>query len=513
LEGGCALGSLISFFGMSKRKTKKSFDLQPDQRGRRRSHSFKEKTQDGLLKKPNAALPSFVQPPTKVTELSESKMHETPTPRTGSNRSHSSMRTPSAMSSCASGRTQRANMRHVEIQDVDDNLLAETFYHGVMEKNEVNLLLKKDGDFLVCIPCTSDDIKQAVVSLAVRFEGKTRFFIIGKTLRARFHITRNCFDSIPLLVRHYMSTREALSLQLPIVIKRDVPMPDFIITHSRIIRGDLIGRGAFGKVFKATLVTGLTLRTVAVKKLKNRNVQDAKRRSLFLQEARTMKEYSHPNIVNFIGFAGRQEPLMIVLEFCANGCLLNYLRAKGPALKTDVRMRFVTDAAAGMSYLESLKCIHRDIAARNCLLDEHMNLKISDFGMSIKENQESGHLIRHPEEENNRLPVKWLAPEIIRFKEFSIKSDVWAYGIFLYEVFTNGSEPYSGITTADVRNLVGVKRYRMEIPTDWPPSIYAIIQGCFEDEPTKRPTFKEIHECLKKANVDSPNADQPSPTQ
>lgn len=93
-------------------------------------------------------------------------------------------------------------------------------------------------------------------------------------------------------------------------------------------------------------------------------------------------------------------------------------------------MRFCTEAAAGLRYLESLKCIHRDVAARNCLLDEQMNLKISDFGMSVKENQESGHSIRNPDEEHNRLPVKWLAPEIIRFKEFSIKSDVWAYGNF-----------------------------------------------------------------------------------
>jgi len=509
--------TLLSAFGMPQHRNK-SFDLVSDDRrgGHRISHSFKEEANDGILKAQDPMMPSIVQPQTRINE--ETITHASSPHRVysaSSQRSHHSMRTPSSMtsfSSYASGRSQRVNMRHVGIQNVDDKLLAENYYHGIIQKEEVNRLLVNDGDFLVCIPDDKTS-KQAVVSLSVRFSGKPRFFIIGKTLRGRFHITKSCFDSIPLLVHHYVTTREALSQLHPIVLKQAVSMPDFIITHSRIIKGELLGRGAFGKVFKATLVTGLTLRTVAVKKLKNRNLQDAKRRSLFLQEARTMKEYAHPNIVNFIGFAGRQEPLMIVLEFCAIGSLLSYLRANGLALKMDSRMRFATDAAAGMRYLESLKCIHRDIAARNCLLDEHMTCKISDFGMSIKENQESGHSIRNPEEENNRLPVKWLAPEIIRFKEFSIKSDVWAYGIFLYEIFTNGSEPYPGITTTDVRNLVGIKRYRMEIPTDWPTSIYAIIQSCWEEEPVKRPSFKEIHKCLRKANVDSPNTDQPSPIQ
>ncbi|KAI6206089.1 hypothetical protein M3Y94_00866700 [Aphelenchoides besseyi] len=332
---------------------------------------------------------------------------------------------------------------------------------------------------------------QATVAIGVRYGGRVRFFVIGKTKRARFHITEKSFDSIPLLIQHYSSTREPLTHDLPIVIKNAIPLPSYIITHDRIRLGTLIGKGAFGYVFKATLVCGQKTETVAVKSLKGKSTNDSRQRALFLQEARTMREYHHVNIVNFIGIASQQEPLMLILEFCVGGSLLNYLRNNGPELSIATRFRFATEAAAGLRYLERCRCIHRDIAARNCLLSDQLVCKISDFGLSIKDAGLS------QDDPNSRMPVKWCSPEVLRYRQFSSKSDVWAYGVLLFEIFTDGSEPYGKMTTTEVRALLtGVTLYRMELPNEIPLNVKKLMCECFEEDPQHRPTMKQIHRQL-----------------
>ncbi|TKR68045.1 hypothetical protein L596_024091 [Steinernema carpocapsae] len=381
-------------------------------------------------------------------------------------------------------------MHHVGIQGIDKALLLESYYHGVVEKQDVEAALLKEGDFLVCMP--QDESSRHVVSIAVLFNGKPRYFVIGKTKKNRFHVSAKSFDTIPLMIYHYSSSREALHPDFPIVLKRAIAHPEWLISHDRIRLNIQVGKGAFGKVYKATMVMGKAYEVVAVKTFRGQTA-DAKKRALFLQEARTMREYKHDHILRLIGIACQQEPLMIVLEYAGGGSLLKHLRVQGINLGIVERYRFCTEAASGLRYLEKLKCIHRDVAARNCLLTEAFVVKIADFGLSMKETE----LTIDPEKENLMMPIRWLAPEILKHRHFSTKSDVWAFGVLLFEIFTDGTVPYKDMTLKEVRaRLTDSSKFRLEIPIEFPPGIRKIIDECWDEDAAKRPSFKALHKTL-----------------
>uniref|UniRef100_A0A0M3IRL1 Non-specific protein-tyrosine kinase n=1 Tax=Ascaris lumbricoides TaxID=6252 RepID=A0A0M3IRL1_ASCLU len=155
---------------------------------------------------------------------------------------------------------------------------------------------------------------------AVRFEGHPKYIAIGHK-GAEFQVTGKCFEKIPDMVKYYMTTREPIHSTLKIIVKRAVPHKEWLISHDRVRLEDEIGKGAFGKVFKGTLQVGHDFQTVAVKTYAGQT-KDRKKRAAFLQEARTMREYKHENVLQVIGIACQKEPLMIVLEFCGGGSLL-----------------------------------------------------------------------------------------------------------------------------------------------------------------------------------------------
>uniref|UniRef100_A0A915BRK6 Tyrosine-protein kinase n=1 Tax=Parascaris univalens TaxID=6257 RepID=A0A915BRK6_PARUN len=376
----------------------------------------------------------------------------------------------------------------IEVVDAaDKHLLSENYYHGIIEKEEIEKLLSRNGDFLMCI--LEGDVTSRII-WAVRFEGHLKYIAIGHK-GAKFQISEKSFEKIPDMVKYYMTTREPIHSTLKIIVKRAVPHKEWLISHDRVRLEEQVGKGAFGKVFKGTLQVGHDFQTVAVKTYVGQT-KDSKRRAAFLQEARTMREYKHENVLQVIGIACQKEPLMIVLEFCGGGSLLQHLRKQGAHLGIPIRYRFSKEASAGLRYLEEMKCIHRDVAARNCLLTEaNLTVKISDFGLSIKWQQMADT------EDELVLPTKWLAPEVIRKRQFTNKTDVWSFGVLLYEIFTDGSEPYPGISNMEVREkLTNGSNYRMQIPLEVPPGIMHLINSCWMEEPSKRPTFKEINKTL-----------------
>ncbi|CAG9534500.1 unnamed protein product [Cercopithifilaria johnstoni] len=372
--------------------------------------------------------------------------------------------------------------------EADDNLLSETYYHGIINYMDVEKLLMRDGDFLFGIP--EEDEEQSIVWV-VRYNRDLWAFNIGLTENGQCFVNQKCFKKITEMVSDYIHTRKPIHEKLPIIVKRPVPHPAWIVSHDRVHLKDELGQGAFGRVFKAVLQDGHTFMTVAVKTYVGQ-ASDKTKRTSFLQEAKVMREYKHENLVQFIGVACQKEPLMIIVEFCGGGSLLKFLRKKGTHLGIATRYRFGKEASAGLKYLEEKRCIHRDIAARNCLLTEHqMTLKICDFGLSIKEQQASNSELQ--------LPTKWLSPEAIKSMQFTTKSDVWAFGVLLFEIFTDGSEPYHGMSNAEVREkLTNGSMYRMEIPLEIPPGIAELIKKCWMEEPKQRPTFKEINRTLTK---------------
>uniref|UniRef100_A0A1I8EAT2 Non-specific protein-tyrosine kinase n=1 Tax=Wuchereria bancrofti TaxID=6293 RepID=A0A1I8EAT2_WUCBA len=375
----------------------------------------------------------------------------------------------------------------------NDNLLSETYYHGIVNCVDVGKLLIRDGDFLFGIP--EEDEEESIVWV-VRYNRDLWAFNIGLTEKGLYFVNQKCFKKISEMVSDYIRTRKPIHETLPIVVKRPVPHPAWVVSHDRVRLKDELGEGAFGRVYKGILQVGHTYMTVAAKTCVGQ-ASDKTKRASFLQEAKVMRDYKHENLVQFIGIACQKEPLMIIVEFCGGGSLLKYLRKKGAHLGIATRYRFGKEASAGLKYLEEKRCIHRDVAARNCLLTEHeLTLKICDFGLSIREQQISNSEIQ--------LPTKWLSPEAIKSMQFTTKSDVWAFGVLLYEIFTDGSEPYHGhplvsMSNAQVREkLTDGSKYRMEIPLDVPPGIMELIKKCWMEETKQRPTFKEINRTLTK---------------
>uniref|UniRef100_H9H312 Tyrosine-protein kinase n=1 Tax=Macaca mulatta TaxID=9544 RepID=H9H312_MACMU len=326
------------------------------------------------------------------------------------------------------------------VPEVQKPLHEQLWYHGAIPRAEVAELLVHSGDFLV----RESQGKQEYV-LSVLWDGLPRHFII-QSLDNLYRLEGEGFPSIPLLIDHLLSTQQPLTKKSGVVLHRAVPKDKWVLNHEDLVLGEQIGRGNFGEVFSGRLRADNTL--VAVKSCRETLPPDIKAK--FLQEARILKQYSHPNIVRLIGVCTQKQPIYIVMELVQGGDFLTFLRTEGARLRVKTLLQMVGDAAAGMEYLESKCCIHRDLAARNCLVTEKNVLKISDFGMSREEADgvyaASGGL--------RQVPVKWTAPEALNYGRYSSESDVWSFGILLWETFSLGASPYPNLSNQQTREFV-----------------------------------------------------------
>ncbi|XP_065406354.1 tyrosine-protein kinase Fer isoform X2 [Chrysemys picta bellii] len=294
------------------------------------------------------------------------------------------------------------------------------------------------------------------------------------------------FPTIPQLIDHHYTTKQVITKKSGVVLLNPVVKDKkWVLNHEDVTLGELLGKGNFGEVYKGTLKDKTP---VAVKTCKEDLPQELKIK--FLSEARILKQYDHPNIVKLIGVCTQRQPIYIVMELIPGGDFLSFLRKKKDELKTKQLVKFSLDAAAGMAYLESKNCIHRDLAARNCLVGENNVLKISDFGMSRQEDDgvySSSGL--------KQIPIKWTAPEALNYGRYTSESDVWSFGILLWETFSLGVCPYPGMTNQQAREQVE-KGYRMSAPQKCPEEIYKIMQRCWDYKPENRPKFSEIQKEL-----------------
>lgn len=367
---------------------------------------------------------------------------------------------------------------------------AEPWYFGKIKRIEAEkkLLLQQNehGAFLI----RDSESRRNDYSLSVRDGDTVKHYRIRQLDEGGFFIARRTtFRSLQELVEHYSREADGLCVNLrkPCV---QIDKPNTAdLSHATTDQWEIerrslkfirrLGQGQFGEVWEG-LWNGTT--PVAIKTLKP-GTMDPKD---FLAEAQIMKKLRHPKLIQLYAVCTLEEPIYIITELMKNGSLLQYLQDKGKTLKLPQLIDMSSQIASGMAFLESQNYIHRDLAARNVLVGDNHLVKIADFGLAriIKEDEYEARV-------GARFPIKWTAPEAANYSKFSIKSDVWSFGILLTELVTYGRIPYPGMTNAEVLHQVE-HGYRMQAPQDCPPQLYDIMLECWHKDPMKRPTFETL---------------------
>ncbi|XP_077000827.1 fibroblast growth factor receptor 1 isoform X7 [Tamandua tetradactyla] len=286
--------------------------------------------------------------------------------------------------------------------------------------------------------------------------------------------------------------------------------PRWELPRERLVLGKPLGEGCFGQVVLAEAI-GLDkdkpnrVTKVAVKMLKS----DATEKDLsdLISEMEMMKMIGkHKNIINLLGACTQDGPLYVIVEYASKGNLREYLQARRPPgleycynpshnpeeqLSSKDLVSCAYQVARGMEYLASKKCIHRDLAARNVLVTEDNVMKIADFGLA----RDIHHIDYYKKTTNGRLPVKWMAPEALFDRIYTHQSDVWSFGVLLWEIFTLGGSPYPGVPVEELFKLLK-EGHRMDKPSNCTNELYMMMRDCWHAVPSQRPTFKQLVEDL-----------------
>ncbi|XP_056460280.1 tyrosine-protein kinase ABL2-like isoform X2 [Gadus chalcogrammus] len=366
-----------------------------------------------------------------------------------------------------------------------------SWYHGAVSRSAAEYLLSSliDGSFLVW----ESESSPGQLSISLRYEGRVYHYRINTSSDGKVYVTAESrFATLVELVHHHSTVADGLVTTLhypapkrnkptvngvsPIHDKWEMERTDITMKHK-------LGGGNYGEVYLG--IWFKRSRRVAVKKIK----EDTMEVEELLKEAALMKEIKHPNLVQLLGVCTLETPFYIVTEYMPNGNLLDYLR-KCDRKETNavVLLYMATQISSAMEYLEKKNFIHGDLAARNCLVGENHVVKVADFGLSRLMTGET-----YTAHAGAKFPIKWTAPEGLDNNTFSIKSDVWAFGVLLWEITTYGMSPYPGMDRSQVYDLLE-KGNRLEQPEGCPPKVYELMWACWQWSPLERPSFAEIHQ-------------------
>nr|XP_005005901.1 Abelson tyrosine-protein kinase 2 isoform X3 [Cavia porcellus] len=381
-----------------------------------------------------------------------------------------------------------------------NSLEKHSWYHGPVSRSAAEYLLSSliNGSFLV----RESESSPGQLSISLRYEGRVYHYRINTTADGKVYVTAESrFSTLAELVHHHSTVADGLVTTLhypapkcnkptvygvsPIHDKWEMERTDITMKHK-------LGGGQYGEVYVG--VWKKYSLTVAVKTLK----EDTMEVEEFLKEAAVMKEIKHPNLVQLLGVCTLEPPFYIVTEYMPYGNLLDYLRECNREEVTAVVLLYMaTQISSAMEYLEKKNFIHRDLAARNCLVGENHVVKVADFGLSRLMTGDT-----YTAHAGAKFPIKWTAPESLAYNTFSIKSDVWAFGVLLWEIATYGMSPYPGIDLSQVYDLLE-KGYRMEQPEGCPPKVYELMRACWKWSPAERPSFAETHQAFETMFHDS----------
>ncbi|NXO73219.1 FRK kinase, partial [Phainopepla nitens] len=380
---------------------------------------------------------------------------------------------------------------------VEHSIEAEPWFFGATKRADAEKQLlypeNREGAFLIR---ESESVKGGY-SLSV-FDGTSVKHYRIKQMDGRFYlIETKTFKTIQELVDSYSKNRgglctllrqPCLKIQAPATFDLSYKTVD----HWEIDRRSLkllrkLGSGQFGEVWEGLWNNTIS---VAIKTLKPGSMDPID----FLREAQIMKNLRHPNLIQLYAVCTLEDPVYIITELMKHGSLLEYLRKDGGSqISLADQVDMAAQVASGMAYLESEKYIHRDLAARNVLVGEHKVYKVADFGLTrvfkVENERQYESMI------GTKLPVKWTAPEAIHDNEFTTKSDVWSFGILLFEIITYGQMPYQGMAGVEVIQKLD-NGYRLPRPETCPVPLYKMMLECWSAEADRRPTFEVLSKRL-----------------
>ncbi|XP_023650785.1 tyrosine-protein kinase BTK isoform X2 [Paramormyrops kingsleyae] len=378
------------------------------------------------------------------------------------------------------------------VSEVQNGLEQFEWYCKNMNRSQAENLLRKenkDGGFLV-----RDSSKAGKYTVSVFSKGggdaapACRHYNICTNQQGQFYLAeRHNFDTIPDLIKYHQHNAAGMVSRLKYVVSnktQNAPSTaglgygvwEIDPRHLTCIKD--LGCGQFG-VVKYGKWQGR--HDVAIKMIKEGSMSEDD----FIEEAKVMMKLQHTNLVQLYGVCTKQRPIYIVTEFLSNGCLLTYLREVMTPHPIQL-LEMCKDVSEGMAYLESLQYLHRDLAARNCLVDGNGTVKVTDFGLSRYVLDDE-----YTSSEGSKFPVRWSPPEVLLYCKFSSKSDVWAFGVLMWEIYTLGKMPYERLNNTEIVQKLssGLRLYRPQLANE---RVYSIMAACWNEKPEDRPPFQEL---------------------
>ncbi|XP_002747820.3 tyrosine-protein kinase Srms isoform X3 [Callithrix jacchus] len=360
------------------------------------------------------------------------------------------------------------------------------YFSGVSRTQAQELLLSppnEPGAFLV----RPSESSLGGYSLSVRAQASVCHYRVSMAADGSLYLQKGqLFPGLEELLIYYKANWKLIQNPLlrPCVPQKPIQQDTWERPHSEFALRRKLGEGYFGEVWEGLWLGSLP---VAIKIIKS---ADMKLTDL-AKEIQTLKGLRHKRLIRLHAVCSAGEPVYIVTELMGKGNLRAYLGSpEGRALCLSPLLGFACQVAEGMSYLEERRIVHRDLAARNVLVDDGLACKVADFGLArlLKDD------IYSPSS-GSKIPVKWTAPEAANYHVFSQKSDVWSFGVLLYEVFTYGQCPYEGMTNHETLQQI-TRGYRLPRPATCPAEVYVLMLECWRGSPEERPTFAMLWEKL-----------------
>lgn len=375
-----------------------------------------------------------------------------------------------------------------------ESIDAQPWYFAETKRQDAEKMLVAGGNQHGAFLIRNCESQKGELSLSVLDHGKVKHYKLKRLENGHYYVSRSrTFQTLEELVQHYSGQADGLCVRLGEPCKKIEAPQTHGLSYNTVDQWEIdrksikllqrLGAGQFGEVYE-----GLWNETtaVAVKTLKPGTMDPED----FLREAQIMKRLRHPKLIQLYAVCTMEEPIYIITELMKNGSLLEHLQKdKGATLGISDQIEMAAQVAAGMAFLELQNYIHRDLAARNVLVGENNVCKVADFGLARVFMRESENV--YEAKEGTKFPVKWTAPEAIHDNKFTIKSDVWSFGILLYEIMTFGQMPYPAMTNYQVVQKVP-QGYRMPSPPNCPRVMYDIMKDCWKENEMERPTFETL---------------------